>query len=111
MESSLFRNNGKTLVKRIVKLTFLPENTADFILVFEDMKTRIRGFEGCNHLELWRSRSEPHIFFTFSIWDSEAHLHAYRQSELFHHTWKRTKALFAAPAEAWSLDTLDEVSF
>lgn len=99
------------MIKRIVKLSFLPEKTSDFLLIFEDMKTRIRGFEGCNHLELWRSRSEPHIFFTFSIWDSEAHLDAYRKSEMFQQTWIRTKALFAEPAMAWSVDTLEAVNF
>jgi quinol monooxygenase YgiN len=99
------------LVKRIVKLSFLPEKTDDFLLIFEDMKTRIRSFEGCSHLELWRSLSEPQVFFTYSIWESEIHLNAYRKSEMFQHTWKRTKALFAQPAVAWSVDTLESVNF
>lgn len=94
------------MIKRIVKLTFDPAKTDDFLSVFEEMKLQIRSFEGCSHLELWRSRSEPNVFFTFSIWDTEAHLDAYRQSELFQGTWRRTKALFAARPEAWSVDTV-----
>lgn len=94
------------VIKRIVKLTFDPAKTDDFLSVFEEMKVQIRSFEGCSHLELWRSRSEPNVFFTFSIWDTEAHLDAYRQSELFQDTWRRTKALFAARPEAWSVDTV-----
>ncbi len=94
------------MIKRIVKLTFAPENTGDFLLIFEEMKSQIRNSEGCTHLELWRSRTEPNVFFTYSIWDSEAHLDAYRQSELFQGTWRRTKALFAGKPEAWSVDVL-----
>lgn len=92
------------MIKRIVKLTFDPDKTEDFLAIFEEMKWQIRGFEGCRHLELWRSRSEPNVFFTYSLWDTESHLDAYRQSELFQGTWRRTKALFAARPEAWSVE-------
>ncbi|HRF39764.1 MAG TPA: antibiotic biosynthesis monooxygenase, partial [Saprospiraceae bacterium] len=34
------------------------------------MNSQIRGFEGCRHLELWRSRADENVFFTMSIWDS-----------------------------------------
>jgi quinol monooxygenase YgiN len=94
------------VIKRIVKLTFDPEKTGDFLAIFEEMKLQIRGFEGCNHLELWRSRSEPNVFFTYSLWDTEAHLDAYRHSELFQDTWRRTKALFVARPEAWSVEAV-----
>ncbi|MBL7795100.1 MAG: antibiotic biosynthesis monooxygenase, partial [Saprospiraceae bacterium] len=43
-----------------------------------------------------------------SIWDDEAALERYRESELFQATWERTKALFAEKAEAWSVTVLDE---
>lgn len=99
------------MIKRIVKLTFQPDQTEAFRSIFEEMKVQIRGFEGCHHLELWRSRSEPNVFFTFSFWDSEEYLDAYRQSELFQGTWRRTKALFAARPEAWSVDMLEEVAW
>lgn len=94
------------MIKRIVKLTFAPGKAADFLVIFEEMKNQIRGFEGCRHLELWHSRAEESVFFTMSIWDSEAHLDEYRQSEIFERTWQRTKALFATRAEAWSVDVI-----
>lgn len=94
------------MIKRIVKLTFAKDKAADFLVIFEEMKHQIRGFEGCRHLELWRSRADANVFFTMSIWDSEAHLDEYRQSEVFVRTWQRTKALFAERAEAWSVDVL-----
>ena len=42
-------------------------------------------------------------------WENEEALNAYRHSDFFAHTWKRTKALFAERAEAWSVDTVEEV--
>jgi len=63
---------------------------------------KILAREGCFHVELLRTMSPDNIFFTFSLWESEEALNAYRHSELFKGVWPRTKALFAAPAEAWS---------
>jgi heme-degrading monooxygenase HmoA len=46
------------------------------------------------------------VLFTYSLWESEADLNAYRHSELFEDTWKHTKALFADKPAAWSVDTV-----
>jgi heme-degrading monooxygenase HmoA len=48
------------------------------------------------------------VLFTFSIWDSEAALENYRQSDLFRDTWAKTKALFAEKAEAWSMVMMND---
>jgi heme-degrading monooxygenase HmoA len=42
--------------------------------------------------------------FTYSQWESEAHLNNYRASDLFAVTWRDTKAKFAHKAEAWSVE-------
>lgn len=84
-------------------MTFRPEATSDFTALFEERKALIRHFEGCRHLELWQQEDNPDVFFTYSIWESQQHLDRYRFSELFRDTWARTKALFAAKAEAWSV--------
>jgi hypothetical protein len=97
--------NFQTMIRRLVKMTFQPDKTEDFIAIFEASKLKIRGMAGCQHLELWR---REHIFFTYSIWESEEALNNYRQSELFKDTWSRTKALFAAKPEAWSLELQSE---
>jgi hypothetical protein len=91
------------MIRRIVKMTFRPDTCTDFLNLFNDSKDRIRQFPGCQHLELWRNSDPDYIFMTYSWWESEADLEAYRQSELFRRTWTQTKALFAARPEAWSL--------
>lgn len=97
------------MIIRIVKMTFDPQKVNDFIKVFDESKERIRNFEGCSHLRLLNDINSANIFFTYSYWESEAHLDAYRHSELFQTTWTRTKILFAAKAEAWSVQAVREL--
>ncbi|MEM7104330.1 MAG: antibiotic biosynthesis monooxygenase family protein [Bacteroidota bacterium] len=92
------------MITRFVKLTFREDKVADFVDIFESGKSTIRRFEGCHHLELLQDVKNPTVFFTFSIWESEAHLDTYRHSDFFASTWTKTKALFAKKPEAWSLD-------
>ena len=91
------------MIIRIVKMQFRPSETAPFLNLFEDVKQHIRSFEGCRGLTLLRDLNAPDTLFTYSHWESEVHLNAYRNSELFEKTWKATKAGFAAKAEAWSV--------
>lgn len=91
------------MITRIVKLTLQPDKTGEFLTIFNDSKSFILNSEGCNFVQVLKDAQQPHIFFTYSIWDSEEHLNNYRQSEVFENIWKRTKTLFAAKAEAWSL--------
>lgn len=96
------------MIKRIVKMTFREDAVATFINeVFESSKPYIRAFPGCRHMELLRHTGRPNVLFTLSYWDSEAALQDYRNSELFADTWKKTKALFAERAEAWSTEVID----
>jgi hypothetical protein len=37
------------------------------------------------------------------MWDDPKYLEAYRQSELFEGVWAKTKVLFDAKPEAWSV--------
>ncbi len=97
------------MITRIVKMTFDAAKVADFITVFEATKKHIRGFEGCQKLFLLRDVQHPHIFFTYSHWQSEAHLNAYRDSALFADVWSKTKVLFAAKPEAWSTSVEHEL--
>ncbi|HKK77461.1 MAG TPA: antibiotic biosynthesis monooxygenase family protein [Saprospiraceae bacterium] len=92
------------MIRRIVKMTFEPAACAQFQEVFEQSKAKIRAFPGCRFLELWRCKSPDNIFMTYSHWDSEEALEAYRHSTLFKTTWAKTKPLFSDRPEAWSLD-------
>lgn len=91
---------------RIVKMGFHKKNTETFLANFEANKHRIRGFEGCQFLELLRDKTDSTIFFTYSYWETENHLEAYRASVLFKDVWTKTKPLFNRHPEAWSVDKM-----
>ena len=92
------------MITRIVKMTFVPERINEFLEVFNANKERIAGFEGCSHLKLLQCVDDKSIFFTYSHWDSVESLNKYRDSDLFINVWNQTKILFAAKAEAWSVE-------
>ncbi|MGB5500589.1 MAG: antibiotic biosynthesis monooxygenase family protein [Maribacter sp.] len=88
---------------RIVKLTFKLGNIVKFEKIFKETKPHILDFEGCISLELFQDKTNPNIFFTYSQWTSEAHLNKYRNSDFFNSVWSKTKVLFHAKPEAWSV--------
>ncbi len=88
---------------RIVKLTIKSENIASFERIFEETKQYIRDFDGCQFLALYRDNKEPNIFFTHSHWVDDAALQHYRNSEFFKTVWSKTKLLFDAKPEAYSM--------
>ncbi|HRP90958.1 MAG TPA: antibiotic biosynthesis monooxygenase [Edaphocola sp.] len=91
---------------RVVKMIFQNEQIETFKSLFEERKTKIRGQQGCTHLELWQDNDNPQIFFTYSHWNHLEDLERYRKSDFFKDTWTQTKILFAAKAEAWSVNTV-----
>lgn len=94
------------MITRLVKMIFREGEAAKFLTNFDEVKTQIRGFDGCSHLQLWNDVAAPDTFFTYSKWESEAHLNAYRNSVLFKETWAFTKTLFADKPAAWSVQEL-----
>ena len=91
---------------RIVKMTFRDDVIDDFKAFFDERKEKIRAFNGCTHLELWQDAIHKNIFFTYSLWQNEEALSHYRNSAFFKDTWTHTKLLFAAKAEAYSINQL-----
>lgn len=91
---------------RLVKMSFHENQIDEFLANFNENKNEIRHFKGCQFLELYRDQTHTNIFFTYSYWDTEADLEAYRHSELFKSVWSKTKPLFNAKPEAWSVDKL-----
>ncbi len=81
------------MLKRMVKMTFQKDHIEDFLAIFEASKNLIRQFPGCRHLELLHLEGQPEVMFTFSIWEGQEALEAYRQSELFQRTWSKTKVV------------------
>ena len=89
---------------RIVKMGFHEDKVAEFLAIFDSKKEIIRSNKGCHLLELYRDKTNPTLFFTYSYWDTEQDLENYRNSELFKTVWAQTKALFNQKPEAWSVD-------
>ena len=92
------------MLVRIVKMGFDAEEVDGFLSTFNAKKEHIRNTKGCQLLELYRDKSDPTIFFTYSYWDSEIDLENYRQSELFKSVWAETKKRFNIKPAAWSVD-------
>ena len=94
------------MLVRIVKLCINPKDCKTFLANFEQQKSSIRGFEGCQFLELYQDNNYENIFFTYSYWDDETALNNYRNSELFKGIWAVTKPMFVSKPEAWSVNKL-----
>jgi len=91
------------MVVRIVKMEFRKEEIKAFIALFEARKEQIRNFPGCTYLELLQgTEAKDNIFVTYSYWETEEDLNAYRYSDLFKQTWAQTKRMFARKPEAIS---------
>jgi heme-degrading monooxygenase HmoA len=94
------------MIIRIVKMTFRPETIDDFRMVFQHSAEHIRAFPGNCGLQLLQCTENNTTFFTYSLWDNDAALQAYRNSPLFETTWAKTKVLFGDKPEAWSTESL-----
>ena len=94
------------MLVRIVKMEFQQSKVNTFLELFNLVRDKIANFDGCLGVELLNDVSAPHIYFTYSTWKSEQHLENYRNSELFKNTWSKTKVLFGAKPEAWSLNPI-----
>jgi len=90
-------------------MEFQEDKIPEFLDNFDSIKERIRNFPGCRHLRLLRDLNDPCIFFTYSHWEEDRDLQAYRKSELFAGVWATTKPLFRSRAQAWSVNELSNL--
>ncbi|GAA4301484.1 antibiotic biosynthesis monooxygenase family protein [Nibribacter koreensis] len=88
---------------RIVRMTFQEDKVEEFLAIFHASKHQIAAMPGCHGVELLQDYHQPNIYHTYSTWESDQALNQYRQSTLFGTVWKPTKALFSAPAQAFSM--------
>lgn len=98
------------MIVRIVRMTFQEESVAAFLEIFNESKNKIRSFPGCLYLELLRDVENPHVMSTYSHWDSETDLNAYRQSAVFGDVWPKTKLLFGDKPVAHSYESLEKLN-
>ncbi|MFT6866546.1 MAG: quinol monooxygenase YgiN [Cyclobacteriaceae bacterium] len=97
------------MIIRIVRMDFIEHEIQAFLEIFNNAKTQIKAFEGCEYLSLNRDITNENVFYTISHWKSEAHLEKYRNSELFKRTWAMTKQLFNEKPYAYSLEKFIEL--
>lgn len=97
------------MVQRFVRLEIDPAKTAAFMAIFEAVKEKVRHFEGCRGLWLYNDVGSPSVFYTISLWDSDAALEAYRHSELFLDNWAQMRELFAGKATAYTMELLQKL--
>lgn len=90
-------------------MEFQQSKVNTFLNLFNSTRDKIATFDGCLGLELLNSVSADNIYFTYSTWKTEQHLENYRNSELFKHTWAKTKELFCSKPEAWSLKPITQL--
>lgn len=84
-------------------MEFQEDKVDTFLEIFRTYMDQIRSFPGVHRLELHRDAAQANVFYTYSLWDEEESLNTYRYSDLFRSVWPHTKALFAAPPQAFSL--------
>jgi len=91
------------MLTRIVKLKFKPEHISDFETLFHEVEGYIRDYEGFQSIELLQDMNDPSIFFTYSKWNSETDLNAYRESVFFTKVWAKVKLYFSEKPQVWSV--------
>jgi heme-degrading monooxygenase HmoA len=91
------------MIIRIVKMEFDEARIPEFLKNFYASSDTIESFPGCSCVRLLRDEADPSVFFTYSHWDSEGHLNAYRESDFFRTVWGVTRQLFRSAPQAWSL--------
>lgn len=96
------------MIIRIVKMRFRDDAISLFERVFDKVRERIRAQPGCHSVELLQDVRDPCVLFTYSVWDHEEALNAYRQTDLFVTTWKKTRSLFSEKAEAWTVQMINQ---
>jgi quinol monooxygenase YgiN len=97
------------MIIRIVKMSFHPEKIQAFLDNFDKIKMEIRNTPGNMYLELYQDAHNKEQFFTYSFWENEADLDAYRKSDFFKEVWTYTKSLFNAKPEAWSVTKIESL--
>jgi autoinducer 2-degrading protein len=92
------------MITRIVKMKFKSEKIESFLKIFNESQPLIKACEGCNDVKLFQDKMDHSTLFTISYWADQESLEKYRASDLFKTTWARTKVLFDAKPEAWSME-------
>lgn len=91
------------MLYRVVHMVFQEDKIKDFIHEFYKKQALIEANEGCHKVYLMEDTRNKNAMATWSLWETEEHLNAYRNSEMFAETWKTVKPMFSEKAKAYSL--------
>lgn len=92
------------MITRVVKLHFQEDKIDQFLEFFDTIKEKVATYPRCHGMKLLQDIHQPNIVFTYSAWEDESALNAYRDSELFGKVWPTIKPWFKEKAEAWSVN-------
>ncbi len=93
------------MITRIVQLSFQEDRVEYFLRFFDNIKEKVNNFPGCLGMRLHQDIHSPGIILTYSYWESEEALEAYRKSETFGNVWPNIKPWFSEKPQAWSVNT------
>ena len=92
------------MITRIVKLEFEQDKIDNFLQFFDTIKHQVNTFPGCYGMKLYQDIDRPTIVMTYSHWENQKALDAYRKSETFGTIWPKIKPWFADKPQAWSVN-------
>ena len=96
------------MIKRVVRLTLKDDASINaFQEIYRSRNPFTKGVKGCREVKVLKDVDHDDVYYTFSIWDSNEDLEAYRQSNYFAETWPMVKAQLAKRAEAFSMTEID----
>jgi len=87
-------------------MTFSESRVDDFKKSVISIVPSIKNFKGCHHIEMLQDIYHKNIFFSYSLWESEADLNHYRKSDFFKETWSKVTEWFKSSPRAWSTEKL-----
>ena len=94
------------MIIRIVELSIQKDKFSFAKKLLADVAPKVRSSPGCSHLRILLDVHNSQRITTYSHWNTEADLNAYRKSDIFINFWTDVKPLFAASARAWTSETL-----
>ena len=91
------------MITRIVQLEFEEDKINEFLSYFDTIKDDVNTFPGCYGMKLYQDIHRRSIVMTYSLWENEAALEVYRNSETFGTIWSKIKPWFSGKPQAWSV--------
>ena len=92
------------MITRIVQLEFNQDKIEDFLRFFDMIKHQVNSFPGCHGMKLYQDIDRPTIVMTYSHWEDQEALDAYRNSKTFGTIWPKIKPWFNGKPQAWSVN-------